>query len=438
MSQTYFSKLTPAGSAAVSAAVISGTALQLAELSIGDANGASYQPTGNEAGLVNEVHRLNLTSVAAHPDNAAWTVLEAVVPIKIGGFWIREAAVYDANGDLFAIANYPETYKPLPVTGVSSSLTIRIVLQVTDATAVTLSIDARDGYATQAFVDGALSNKSDFGHQHGIADVALLQSKLDELEANIAAASSAASQALSSSEVDSRIQSVVGAAPAALDTLAEIAAKLNLTDDERAAILAQITALQAAINALAIGDIDSLQAALDSKASISHNHDGAYAAISHGHSIANIDGLQAALNNLQSSINGKAAASHNHNSLYHTKDEIEGLLNGAGEEWFISGNCTIPTQANVSASHGFGARPRMWAAYFICTAAYGGWSVGDMANVNNIDAGRAERNGNSWANATDIGLYIGERFYMTKRSGGGYMNIASLGAYFKVFFVGVK
>lgn len=54
-----------------------------------------------------------------------------------------------------------------------------------------------------------------------------------------------------------------------------------------------------------IGQVTGLQAALDGKASTSHNHDATYAPISHSHTIANVTGLQAALD-------GKASLAHGH------------------------------------------------------------------------------------------------------------------------------
>ena len=54
-----------------------------------------------------------------------------------------------------------------------------------------------------------------------------------------------------------------------------------------------------------VSDVDGLQTVLNGKSPTSHNHDGTYAPATHGHTIANVTGLQTALD-------GKAASSHSH------------------------------------------------------------------------------------------------------------------------------
>lgn len=68
---------------------------------------------------------------------------------------------------------------------------------------------------------------------------------------------------------------------------------------------------------------------------------------SHNHVIANIDGLQAA-------IDGKAAASHNHNDLYYTESEVDSKLSGKADanhthtvDNSLSSTSTNPVQNKV-------------------------------------------------------------------------------------------
>ncbi|SNY91399.1 Phage tail-collar fibre protein [Cohaesibacter sp. ES.047] len=163
---TYSTRLTNAGAIALNEAITGDTAIALDVLAVGDANGADYVPDGSEAALINEQYRLPLASIIPHPVNADWLVLEAILPPDVGGWWIREVGIYDDNGDLFAIANFPPTYKAVAVDGATSSLTIQIVLQVSDSNALTLSVDAQEGYATQSFVEAGLSGKADNDHTH--------------------------------------------------------------------------------------------------------------------------------------------------------------------------------------------------------------------------------------------------------------------------------
>ncbi|SNY91468.1 Phage tail-collar fibre protein [Cohaesibacter sp. ES.047] len=149
---TYYTRLTDIGSSALSAAITGGASVSLTHLAVGDANGASYEPDGSETALVNETHRLNITSITPDPQNPAWLIVEAIIPPDVGGWWIREAGLFDADGAMFAIAKYPPTYKAILTDGTASTLTIQIVLQVTNTDSIQLVVNPLDGYATQNWV----------------------------------------------------------------------------------------------------------------------------------------------------------------------------------------------------------------------------------------------------------------------------------------------
>nr|WP_321482248.1 phage tail protein [uncultured Cohaesibacter sp.] len=152
---TYYTRLTDIGSAALNNAITGGASIALTELALGDANGASYDPDGAETTLVNEQYRLAISSIAPDAQNPAWLIVEAIIPPDVGGWWIREAGIFDANGDMFAIAKYPETYKAVLSDGTASTLTIQIVLQVTNTDSIELVVNPLDGYATQGWVVSA-------------------------------------------------------------------------------------------------------------------------------------------------------------------------------------------------------------------------------------------------------------------------------------------
>ncbi|WP_319530802.1 phage tail protein [uncultured Cohaesibacter sp.] len=185
---TYSTRLTNAGAIALNDAITANTAVALDAVAVGDANGADYVPDGSEAALINEQHRLPLASIAPHPANANWLVLEAVLPPDVGGWWIREVGVFDDNDDLFAIANFPPTYKPMVANGAASSLTIQIVLQVSSTNALTLSVDAGEGYATQTWIEAAYpwtteEEAADEAIEHKIVDPKRLAHVLALLDA---------------------------------------------------------------------------------------------------------------------------------------------------------------------------------------------------------------------------------------------------------------
>ncbi|WP_298438098.1 phage tail protein [Geobacter sp.] len=154
MPTTYYTKVTTSGQNKLAAALVSQTPVPLTHFAVGDANGAYYEPTGNEAALVHEVWRAAVNRVYQHQNNANWVVVEAIIPASQGGFDIREAAVFDAEGDMIAIGKYPLTNKPLPGSGSEKDLYVRLIMQVTNATTVQQTIDMSLVLATKEYVDG--------------------------------------------------------------------------------------------------------------------------------------------------------------------------------------------------------------------------------------------------------------------------------------------
>jgi hypothetical protein len=149
----FYVKVTTAGTAKLAAAVASQTPIQITQFAVGDANGAYYEPTGNEVALVHEVWRAAPNRVYTHPNNANWIVVEAIIPASQGGFDVREAAVFAADGAMVAIGKYPLTNKPAPGSGSEKDLYVRLIMQVTSAASVEQLIDPSLIMATQEYVD---------------------------------------------------------------------------------------------------------------------------------------------------------------------------------------------------------------------------------------------------------------------------------------------
>ncbi|CNI58349.1 tail fiber protein [Yersinia massiliensis] len=87
------------------------------------------------------------------PVNTSQIIAEQVIPETEGGWWIREIGLLDKDGDLIAIANCAETYKPQLQEGSGRTQTIRVILIVSSTAAVTLKIDPSVVLATRKYVD---------------------------------------------------------------------------------------------------------------------------------------------------------------------------------------------------------------------------------------------------------------------------------------------
>ena len=135
------SVLTAAGEATLSQAMVSGSPAGLTLMAVGDGGGTVPVFGSTSTGLKREVYRAYLNSLTLADGNKNIVQAEIIIPPQVGGFTIREAAIYDANGVCQAVASVPETYKPLLAEGAGRHQVIRIWLAVSNAASVQLTAD---------------------------------------------------------------------------------------------------------------------------------------------------------------------------------------------------------------------------------------------------------------------------------------------------------
>lgn len=160
MTQTYYTLLTNIGAAEWVNAEVAGLTVPVTHLALGDGNGTPVTPTEAMPGLVNEVHRVPITSVTADIDNPNWLIFEAVIPAAIGGWTIREIGLIGGNSGgnkLLAIGNFPNTYKPVLAEGSAKDLVIRLIVEVGNAAIVNLTIDPSVVVATNQAIANAVA-----------------------------------------------------------------------------------------------------------------------------------------------------------------------------------------------------------------------------------------------------------------------------------------
>ncbi|WAG17119.1 phage tail protein [Aeromonas hydrophila] len=152
----FFAILTNQGAAKLANATALGVPLRLTTMAVGDGNGQAVTPNPSATKLVNEKRRAQLNALFADPLNASQLVAEQIIPETVGGWWIRELGLYDDTGTMIAVANCPDTYKPLLSEGSGRTQVIRMVLIVSNTSAVELKIDPAVVLATRKYVDDAL------------------------------------------------------------------------------------------------------------------------------------------------------------------------------------------------------------------------------------------------------------------------------------------
>lgn len=149
----FYCLTTSVGNAKLSNALALGLQVILTHLAVGDGNGAVYNPAGTQTALAREVYRAPINAILTDPQNPSWLIVECVIPANFGGWYVREAGIFDEAGDMIAIAKMPESYKAHLDSGAGDDLYVRLILQHTNVSAVTLKIDPSIVLATRSYVD---------------------------------------------------------------------------------------------------------------------------------------------------------------------------------------------------------------------------------------------------------------------------------------------
>ncbi|WP_198650997.1 phage tail protein, partial [Escherichia coli] len=113
-------------------------------------------PACKQTRLVHEVWRHTVNRVILDATHQNRIIAELVIPPETGGFWIREIGVFDEHGDLIAVGNTAESYKPTVAEGSGRAQTFRTILTVSSTATVALTVDNTMVMATVDYVDDKL------------------------------------------------------------------------------------------------------------------------------------------------------------------------------------------------------------------------------------------------------------------------------------------
>ncbi|HAW1712847.1 TPA: phage tail protein [Escherichia coli] len=238
MATKYYALLTNVGAAKLANATALGEQVEITQMAVGDGNGALPTPNPAQTALVHELRRAPLNTLTIDPVNTNQIIAEQVIPEDVGGWWIREIGLYDSDGDMIAVANCAETYKPLLQEGSGRMQVIRVILIVSSTQAVTLKIDPSVVLATRQYVDDQIIQVKAFVDQQLAAHIAAADPhkqyapKASPALTGTPTAPTAAqtvnnTQIATTGFVKSAIAALVASSPAALNTLNELAAALG-------------------------------------------------------------------------------------------------------------------------------------------------------------------------------------------------------------------
>jgi hypothetical protein len=158
----FFAILTNVGMAKQANADALGIAWKLTEMGVGDANPGGLAdppnpiPSATQNKLLNEWRRKPLNQLRVDPVNPAVIIAEQIIPADEGGKWIREIGLYDADGDLVAVANCAPSFKPLLSQGSGRTQVVRMNFVVSSTAQITLKIDPSVVLATRDYVDSRI------------------------------------------------------------------------------------------------------------------------------------------------------------------------------------------------------------------------------------------------------------------------------------------
>lgn len=180
----YGAVITLAGTARLAQAALTGEPLAIKFMAVGDGGGALPSPSPYSTGLVNEKFRGELNKLIITENDASVIEAEMIMLPQIGGFWLRELALFADDGVCIAVGNMPETYKPLLSEGSGRFQSIRMQLKISSTEDVELIADPSVILATADEVRKAKDEAKDYADQVvGDLDTSIQQVIVDAITA---------------------------------------------------------------------------------------------------------------------------------------------------------------------------------------------------------------------------------------------------------------
>ncbi|WP_049079047.1 phage tail protein [Klebsiella michiganensis] len=161
----YHAIMTSRGAEKLAAAALTGESVGFSHMAVGDGGGAATVPDESQRGLVNEVYRAPLNRLVIADSGANIIRAQMIIMPQIGGFWLREAALYDEDGDCLAVASLPESYKPQLAQGSGRLQSVNLYIGVSNTSDVELKADPSVILATVEEVGRAKEEAKDYADQ---------------------------------------------------------------------------------------------------------------------------------------------------------------------------------------------------------------------------------------------------------------------------------
>lgn len=149
----YEAIVTDIGNALMMNAVANGKKVAITQFAVGDGGGDYYRPETDMTALKNEVWRGSINSCEISPEAANILIVSAVCPGTVGGFTIREMAVFDEDNNMIAVCNCPATPKVTITDGVINEMRLEMEIALVNGYATELVVDPHIVTATKADIE---------------------------------------------------------------------------------------------------------------------------------------------------------------------------------------------------------------------------------------------------------------------------------------------
>ena len=128
---------------------VDNSSIKIVEFAVGDGD-LPLERAKRQAltGLISQKYRAEVNGVFVEPKNPLLVKVNAVVPHKVGGWYIKEVGLYDADGDLYAVGPVDPTYKNEPDSG-PKQIGFNFHIVSDNADVINLTIDPDTVYATR-------------------------------------------------------------------------------------------------------------------------------------------------------------------------------------------------------------------------------------------------------------------------------------------------
>lgn len=163
----YKTIVTDIGNAKIAAAALNGEKVNITTAVVTDGGGVYFTPTADMTAIENEVWRGEIANKEINAASANMIDAKIVLDGTVGGFTARGIGLLDADGDLIAVCNMPDTEKAVIQDGAAATLTLIMHVVFTNVDVVEFTVDPSVDNVSAAEMKAAIQKHNEDPTAHG-------------------------------------------------------------------------------------------------------------------------------------------------------------------------------------------------------------------------------------------------------------------------------